>query len=76
MLPVIQYKNTAGEDRYLIIIEKTHVSDGEIDSCHICKATADLYSFKKLKSGLFQLVSQTPKNVEESGSNGSAGTLC
>lgn len=73
MRPVIQYKNTAGEDRYLIIIEKTQVSDGEIDSCHICKATADLYSFKKLKNGLFQLVSQTPKNVEESGSNGNAG---
>ena len=73
MRPVIQYKNTAGEDRYLILIEKTQVSDGEIDSCHICKATADLYSFKKLKNGLFQLVSQTPKNVEESGSNGSAG---
>ncbi|MFZ2843631.1 MAG: hypothetical protein WAZ74_06080, partial [Psychrobacter sp.] len=59
MHPVIQYKNTAGEERYLIIIEKTQVSDGEIDSCHICKATADLYSFKKLKNGLFQLVSQT-----------------
>ena len=73
MRPVIQYKNTAGEDRYLIIIEKNQVSDGEIDSCHICKATADLYSFKKLKNGLFQLVSQTSKNVEESGSNGSAG---
>lgn len=73
MRPVIQYKNTADEDRYLIIIEKTQVSDGEIDSCHICKATADLYSFKKLKNGLFQLVSQTSKNVEQSGSNGSAG---
>lgn len=73
MRPVIQYKNTAGEDRYLILIEKTQVSDGEIDSCHICKATADLYSFKKLKNGFFQLVSRTPKNVEESGSNGSSG---
>lgn len=73
MRPVIQYKNIAGEDRYLIIIEKTQVSDGEIDSCHICKATADLYSFKKLNSGLFQLVSQTPKNVKYSSSNGSVG---
>lgn len=73
MHPIIQYKNTAGEDRYLIIIEKPRVTNGEVDSCHICNATADLYSFKKLKNGLFQLVSQTPKNVEESGSNGSAG---
>ena len=73
MHPVIPYKNAAGEDRYLIIIEKTQVTDGEIDSCHMCKATADLYSFKKLNNGLFQLVSQTPKNVKESGSNGSSG---
>jgi hypothetical protein len=73
MRPVIQYKNIAGEDRYLIIIEKTQVSDGEIDSCHICKATADLYSFKKLNNGLFQLVSQTPKNVKYSSSDGSVG---
>ena len=69
MHPVIQYKNTAGEERYLIIIEKTQVSDGEIDSCHICKATADLYSFKKLKNGLFQLVSQTSKSLKSSNSN-------
>ncbi|MGO2339708.1 MAG: hypothetical protein ACTH5M_03805 [Psychrobacter sp.] len=73
MLPVIQYKNTAGEDRYLIIVEKVQVSDGEVDSCHICGATADLYSFKKLNNGLFQLVSQTPKDVKYSGSNGSSG---
>lgn len=73
MRPIIQYKNTAGEDRYLVIIEKAQVSDGEIDSCHICKATADLYSFKKLDNGLFQLVSQTPKNIKYSSSNGSVG---
>lgn len=73
MRPVIQYKNTAGEDRYLIIIEKAQVSDGEIDTCRICKATADLYSFKKLNNGLFQLVSQTSKDVEYSSSNGSVG---
>ena len=73
MHSVIQYKNTAGEDRYLIIIEKPQVSDGTIDSCHICKATADLYSFKRLNNGLFQLVSKTLKNLEDSGSNGSSG---
>lgn len=73
MRPIIQYKNTDREDRYLIIIEKAQVSHGEIDTCHMCKATADLYSFKKLNNGLFQLVSQTPKDVEYSSSNGSVG---
>ena len=73
MRPVIKYKNTAGEDRYLIIIEKKQVSDGEIDSCHICKATADLYSFQKLSNGQFQLVSKTPNDVEFSTSWGRVG---
>lgn len=73
MLPLIQYKNTAGEDRYLIIIEKIQVFNGEVDSCHICGATADLYSFKKLNNELLQLVSQTQKELEYAGSNGSSG---
>ncbi len=73
MRPVIHYKNTAGEDRYLIIIEKTHVFNGRIDSCHTCKPIADLYSFKKLNNGWFQLVSQTPKSVKPSNSNERVG---
>ena len=69
MHPVIQYKNTAGEDRYLIIIEKTQAFNGDIDSCYTCNVTADLYSFKKLNNGLFQLVSQTSKSIKSSNSN-------
>lgn len=70
MHPVINYKNTAGGARYLVIIEKVQSADGELVSCHICSATADLYSFKKLDNGLFQLVSRTPKNIKLSGSYG------
>ena len=75
MHPVINYKNTAGETRYLVIIEKVLInsSSGSLVSCHVCGATADLYSFKKLNNGLFQLVSQTPKNVEFSTSWGRVG---
>ena len=73
MHPIIQYKNTAGEDRYLIIIEKTQVSDGTIYACRICAATADMYSFKKLSNDQFQLVSRTPRNVEFSASWGRVG---
>jgi len=72
MHPVISYKNTTGESRYLVIIEKVQVDTetGLLVSCHVCKATADLFSFKKLDNGLFQLVSKTPKNVDFSSSWG------
>ena len=66
MHPIIPYENTVGESRYLVIIEKVQVKDGSLVSCHACKATADLYSFKKLSNGQFQLVSKTPKNVDYS----------
>ena len=70
MHPVVPYENTAGESRYLVIIEKVQVKGGTLVSCHACSATADLYSFKKLDNGLFQLVSRTPKNVKPLGVNG------
>ena len=70
MRPVIPYKNVAGEPRYLVIIEKVQVKDGSLVSCHACTATADIYSFKKLNNGLFQLVSRTPKKVEPTGVSG------
>lgn len=73
MRPVISYKNVAGESRYLVIIENVLVKNGSLVSCHACQATADLYSFKKLDNGLFQLVSKTPKNVEFSSSWGRVG---
>lgn len=73
MHPVVPYENTAGESRYLVIIEKVQVKGGTLVSCHACSATADLYSFKKLDNGLFQLVSRTPKDVKYSGSNGKVG---
>ncbi|GAF57386.1 LOW QUALITY PROTEIN: hypothetical protein JCM18902_84 [Psychrobacter sp. JCM 18902] len=57
----------------ILLLKKLRFLMGEIDTCHMCKATADLYSFKKLNNGLFQLVSQTPKDVEYSSSNGSVG---
>lgn len=70
MHPVIPYENVAGKPRYLVIIEKVKVFNDSIVGCHVCTATADIYSFKKLSNGQFQLVSRTPKNVEPSGVNG------
>lgn len=71
MHPTIPYKNNAQEQRYLVIIEKIKVNnEGSVVSCHACAATADLYSFKKLPTGGFQLVSRSPKNAEFSSSYG------
>nr|WP_241879552.1 hypothetical protein [Psychrobacter sp. PraFG1]UNK06368.1 hypothetical protein MN210_07510 [Psychrobacter sp. PraFG1] len=47
MHPSIKYKNTAGEPRYLVMIEKVLIDyEGTLISCHACQATADFYSFK------------------------------
>lgn len=72
MHPVIKYKNTVGELRYLVIIEKVGVYKDSLISCHACAATVDIYSFKQLDNGLFQLVSRTPKKVKSLGVNGRA----
>lgn len=66
MHPVMPYENVAGESRYLVIIEKVQVKGGSLVSCHACQATDDLYSFKKINNGQFQLISKTPKNVDYS----------
>ncbi|MDM1283975.1 hypothetical protein HXZ60_10440 [Acinetobacter towneri] len=74
MHPLVEYKNNANETRYLIMIEKIKVSnEGGVVSCHACTGEADLFSFKKTKSGQYQLVSRSAKNAEFSGSWGRVG---
>ena len=73
MHPIMSYKNNASENRYLIMIEKIQVGDGSVVTCHACAGTADLYSFKKLPNGQFQLVSRSAKDADFSGSWGRVG---
>lgn len=74
MHPVLEYKNNAKETRYLVMIEKIKVGDeGTVISCHACTGTADLFSFKKLNNGKYQLVSRSAKDAEFSGSWGRVG---
>ncbi|MFW1642270.1 hypothetical protein [Acinetobacter guillouiae] len=74
MHPVMSYQNNLQESRYLVIIEKIKVgSGGYVVSCHACTGTADLYSFKKLQNGQFQLVSRSAKGADFSGSWGRVG---
>lgn len=60
MHPPVTYKNLSGEYRYLVMIEKvlTDSNTSKVQRCHACNATADLYSFKKLNDGRYQLVSK------------------
>ncbi len=64
MHPVIAYQNAASEPRYLVIIEKVQVyqDSGKVVDCHACQALADLYTFKPLDDGSYQLVSDTQKD--------------
>ncbi len=74
MHPVMSYQNNLDESRYLVVIEKIQVgSGGHVVSCHACTATADLYSFKELQNGQFQLVSRSAKDTDFSGSWGRVG---
>lgn len=64
MHPIELYDNTEGEQRYLVTIEKVLIHDDSLEYCFPCGSKADLYSFKKLNNGQFQLVSRTSESVE------------
>jgi len=70
MHPVLSYPNTSQQKRYLVMIEKLQVSDGAVQSCHACSADADLYLFKQLPNGRFQLVSRSAPKAQFGGSWG------
>jgi len=63
MHPVGLYDNAKGEPRYLITIEKVVVFDDSSEYCEPCGSKADLYTFKRLNDGQFQLVSKTKDSV-------------
>lgn len=64
MHPIELYDNTDGEQRYLITIEKVLIHDDSLEYCFPCGSKADLFSFKKLNNGQFQLVSRTSESVD------------
>lgn len=74
MHPTIKYNNSLFEPRFLVMIEKVKISDGRLSStCTACAATADLYSFRRLSSGNFQLVSRSSEGAEFYGEWGRVG---
>lgn len=72
MHPIISYPSSTGQTHYLAVIEKLKVytSNGSLVSCHACGAEADLYSFKRLSNGQYQLVSKSVPNIKLSSSWG------
>ena len=71
MHPIINYRNMEGEARFLVMIEKVQVMEnGSVVSCHACVGSLDLYSFKKLTNGQFQIVSKSQPEQEYGGSYG------
>lgn len=71
MHPIVTYKNAAAEQRFLVMIEMVNMTtQGQLDNCHACVGTADLYSFKQLSNGQFELVSRSTPDAEFAGSFG------
>lgn len=72
MHPIVGYLNSTGEPRYLVIIEKLKIYEdsGSLVSGHAMGADADLYTFKLLKTGQYQLVSRSGPDLQLSGSWG------
>lgn len=55
MLPVVTYKNTAGETRYLLVMQKNKYFDGQIMACRACSADADMFILRQ-DQGQYYLV--------------------
>ncbi|MDI9721260.1 tetratricopeptide repeat protein [Acinetobacter junii] len=60
--PILNYQNLQKEDRYLVGVERAKVFDNGADTSHASVGYLDLYLFKKLDNGQFQLVSKTEGN--------------
>lgn len=67
--PILSYQNLQKEDRYLVGVQRAKVFGNGADTSHASIGFLDLYLFKKLDNGQFQLVSKT----EWFGLNGYSG---
>ncbi|PPC00551.1 tetratricopeptide repeat protein [Acinetobacter pittii] len=57
--PIFTYQNMQGEARYLVPVEVTLAIEGRIETSHVTRGTLELYLFKKLDNGQFQMISKT-----------------
>lgn len=64
--PIFTYQNMQGETRYLVPVEVTLAIEGRIETSHTTRGTLELYLFKKLGNGQFQMISKTAQGGIES----------
>lgn len=64
--PIFTYQNMQGEARYLVPVEVTLAIEGRIETSHVTRGTLELYLFKKLDNGQFQMISKTAQGGVES----------
>lgn len=68
--PIVSYINLQGEERFIVRIEKFDQENGEIINGHPSYPQVELYLFKRLQGGQYQLLSQTRPEIDISGSWG------
>lgn len=75
MHPTIAYKNYNNETRYLVMIEEVQVykDTWTMVTCHVCRGMANLFIFRRLENGNFQLVSKSRDDAQFTGSWGRTG---
>lgn len=59
--PIFTYQNIQGEARYLVPVELTLAIGDMIETSHTARGILELYLFKKLENGQFQLVSKSAR---------------
>ncbi|KAF1020949.1 MAG: Secretory immunoglobulin A-binding protein EsiB [Acinetobacter bereziniae] len=64
--PIFTYQNMQGEARYLVPVEVTLAIEGRIETSHVTRGTLEVYLFKKLDNGQFQMISKSAQGGVES----------
>ena len=68
--PIVSYKNLQGEQRFMVHIERFSQENGELNTGHPARPIVELYLFKRLSNGDYQLLSRTHPELDISGSWG------
>ncbi len=69
-MPVQNYTNLNGEKRYIVWLQLFDQEDGRINTGHPSRPIVEMYLFKKLANGNYQLLSQNYPEMDVSGSWG------
>lgn len=68
--PVQSYQNLQGEKRFIVRLEIFGQDNGEINTGHPARPKVELYLFKRLSNGQYQLLSRSRPDLDISGSWG------